>query len=163
MVDNEHRHFIISRFDQYYDSINNKGNAFLAINTFLTGGLFASVAILPTYLEEDSSTIFWIVIMLVLNLTSTLFTLLALVPYAGTCGQSLVYFGDISRLDLQSFLQRFSVQQENEITQDLDKQIFYLAKGLDKKFRRLLIAGKLFFIEAPVLIPLIICVIKNLK
>lgn len=163
MIADEHRRFIIDRLDHYYDSINNKGNAFLAINTFISGGLFASIAVLPTYLKEESSTLCWILLMLAVNLISTLFTLTSLIPYSRSNGQSLVYFGDIADLEFNSFLQKFVDQSNSDIINDLNKQIFYLSKGLKKKFMRLEIAGKLFFVEAVILAPLILCIIKNLK
>jgi hypothetical protein len=159
----EHCRFSISRYDGYYDSINNKANVFLAINIFLIGGLFASLALLPNYLNIYSGAAFWILIMLALNIASTLFTLIAIIPYSKTDGNSLVYFGDIAEMKPSTFLKKFSAQQESELCEDLKKQIFYLAKGLGKKFKNLRIAGQLLFIEAIILIPLIICVTKNLK
>jgi hypothetical protein len=163
MASTEHRHFLIHRFDHYYDSINNKANLFLGINIFLIGGLFTALAILPSYLKEETGAIFWIILMLGLNITSMLFTLFSLLPYAKTCGESMVYFGDISRIELKTFLQKFAAQDTEQVSADLDQQIYYLALGLAKKFKNLSIAGIFFFIEAIVLLPLIITVIKNLK
>jgi hypothetical protein len=163
MASIEHRHFMINRFDHYYDSINNKANLFLAINTFLIGGLFTALALLPGYLNSATGASFCIIFMLALNIASVLFTLLSLLPYAKTCGESLVYFGDISRMDIKTFLEKFSPQQSEQLSTDLDQQIYFLARGLNKKFRNLFIAGVFFFVEAIVLVPLIISVIINLK
>lgn len=42
----EHSRFIIDRFDHYYESINTKGNLYLALNAILIGGLATSYPIL---------------------------------------------------------------------------------------------------------------------
>ena len=159
----EHRHFIVNRFDSYFDSINNKANLFLAVNTFLIGGLFTALAFLPGYLKETEASAFCILIMLALNIASTLFTLLSLLPYSKTCGESLIFFGDIARLSLDDFLKKFSDQSDDQVSLDIDRQIFFMSKGLNRKFKNLSIAGIFFFVEALVLLPLIITVIKNLK
>src|SRR5665213_2473918 len=148
----EHRHFLMNRFDHYYDSTNNKANVFLAVNIFLIGGLFTSLTQLNTYLKYTDTAIACIVIMLGLNIASLIFTLLALIPYARTSGHSLIYFGDIARMQQGKFTKAFTAQSPEALITDLDQQLFYLAKGLCKKFRKLFIAGILFFIEGILLL-----------
>lgn len=36
-----HLQFIIQRFDQYFDAINNKGSFYIGLNTFILTGLSA--------------------------------------------------------------------------------------------------------------------------
>jgi hypothetical protein len=159
----EHRQFLIGRFDRLYDSINNKGNVFLAVNIFLIGGLFTVLIQLPNYLKQDGGAIFWVVLMLAVNLGSIIFTLLSLIPYTRSSGMSLVFFGDIAELDRDEFLNKFVRLEDGEIRNDLDQQIYYLAKGLKKKFAKLFVAGTLLLLETLTLVPLVICVILNLK
>lgn len=159
----EHLQFTISRFDHYYDSINNKGNLFLGVNIFLITGLFAAIAALPTYLKNEGAALFCIALMLSLNIVSLIYTLLSLQPYARTCGSSLVYFGDICQRDLATFQRDFNAQTDDQHMDDLTQQVYYLSRGLQKKFQSLSIAGTLFFVEAVILLPLFFSVIFNLK
>lgn len=159
---NEHLKFLIGRFDHYYDSVNNKGNAMLVINTFSIGG----IAAFYTAFEDDVNWTGWLkffgITLCVLWAASLGLTSGALLPYKRSSANSLVYFGDISNLTETSFLQKFSAQQEDGITNDLQSQAYMLSKGLAFKFRLLEWATYLLFLSYAMLILAFITLIINL-
>lgn len=159
----EHERFIIERLDSYYDSVNNKGNVFLAVNVFALGGLFAGLPLCNTYINNCHWTYIWLSLMIFCNIASLLFTLRALIPYTRSYGNSLIFFGSIGLRKQADFLREFTAQDENAIRSDLHNQIYSLSIGLKQKFEWLSKAGWLFFVQAIILLPLFISVTNNLK
>lgn len=132
--------FSISRFDHFFDSINNKGNLYLTINLFLFGGIIASYSLL---LEKKVTTFcFWdlafLIPMLIVNGIATLLALRAIKPYINKeRGNSLLYFGDISSMSLPNWKSSINNLQEQEYIEDLTIQCHQLASGLTRKFKKL--------------------------
>ena len=160
---NEHLKFLVGRFDHYYDSVNNKGNAMLALNTFSIGG----IAAFYTAFQND---ITWTIGLKLFGITlcilwafSLALTSRALLPYQNSDSRSLVFFGDIANLTEANFLQKFSEQQENDIISDLQNQVYVMSKGLSFKFRLLCWATYLLLLSYVILIPASIIIITNLK
>lgn len=160
---NEHLKFLIERFDHYYDSVNNKGNAMLVINTFSIGG----IAAFYTAFQDDVTWTGWLkffgIALCLLWAASLFFTSWALLPYQKSGSNSLVFFGDISSLTEANFQRKFSAQQDADITTDLQRQVYLLSKGLAHKFRLLRRATYLLFVSYAVLILASIALIINLK
>jgi hypothetical protein len=164
----EHIKFAIERFDHYYDTINSKGSFYVGLNSFIFGG----VCVGYTSLVDKLNTNFWIWFLLILLIASSwisiYFTLSAIQPYqkdshANDQNPSLLFFGGIARHELSFFIEKFNAQTTEEISTDAAKQLHSLAKGLDKKFKRLRFAGILLMIQFSVMVPLFFLIIQNLK
>jgi hypothetical protein len=141
--------FAIGRFDHYYDSVNNKGNLYLAINTFILGGVIAG------YETLDAKNHFgkWIILLFVLTLASNLlsfwFTLTAVRPYYNKShkAKSAVFFSDVSEFNKSQYELVWENMNESKWQQDLIAQSKLLAAGLTKKFSALKKATGLIAIE----------------
>jgi hypothetical protein len=143
--------FAVGRFDHYYDSINNKGNVYLALNSVLL------VAVVTAYYALfDKGSVGYrshlvVVAILICNLFSSGFTLSALYPYrkktALSLSKSLFWFGDISCDTTMQYAQRWNQADEPTITEDLVAQTHTLACGLQAKFRKLRVATWFLMIE----------------
>lgn len=130
---NEQLRFGISRYDHYYDSVNNKGNAFLALNTFLLAGVLAAYYTLklnPAWWYKAS-----FVLILALNVAVTAATLWALRPSLSKgYTNSRFWFGDVSCITSAEYSDCWANVTSQAINQDLTKQMHALACGLRKKF-----------------------------
>lgn len=162
-MEKERLQFCINRFDHYYDSVNSKGSVFLALGTFITGGL---VAAYPYFLEKVDCTVWIHVLMsllILLGLSKMIVVILASTPHLSKDSNSLFYFRSIDAMSKESFNQQSINYNEEAELADLRDQVLGLAAGLTGKFEKLKIAGHLFTIQFVLLIPLIILVIINTK
>lgn len=143
--------FSIERFDHYYDSINNKGNLYLTLNTFLLGGIITGYYSIRDNKELNCFPQLWIWIVLILNLLGLLLTLFAIKPYLGNKSSgknsSLIYFGSVSLLSMQTLHNLYSSLNEDKLYKDMIKQTHALSSGLRKKFNLLKVATYLLALE----------------
>lgn len=155
--------FNINRFDGYYNGINNKCAVFLALSTFIVGGLITAY---PTVLKTVNCGC-WVTalmsLLIALGIAIMIVVILASTPYLNSRKISLLYFGSIAKMKAADFIhQSKSVSAEDEVN-DLRNQVYDLACGLQLKFYRLRIAGWLFFAQFILFIPLLFILIINLK
>ena len=131
---------IIERYDHYYDSINNKGNLYLTINTFILGGCIAGYYTLNQSCHFSKSILlFYFIPGIIFNLISFTHTLWAVRPFAKKInrGNSLIFFADVQRNSLPEWKNRWSKLTEDDWEEELQCQSHELATGLCKKFTRL--------------------------
>jgi len=163
METHEHLKFCIERFDHYYDSVNNKSALFLAVNTFIVGGLMAIYPSIQTAFDCG----FWIngnfTAIVFSGLISILFTLSAGIPFLAKPSKSHLYFESIARFSLADFKASVSALNAQELQNDYTEQIHQLSIGLRNKFIRLRWAGYLIFLEFILSIPFIIILMNNIK
>lgn len=129
--------FIMGRFDPYYESINNKGNVYLTLNTFILGGVLAGYFWVRQQIKLECTHDYLLIIFLVFNLFSISTTLLALKPYLKSyakTSKSILFFNDIASIQLTDFIIKIENIDENKINEDLVSQVYLLAKGLRRKF-----------------------------
>jgi hypothetical protein len=132
--------FTISRFDHYYDSVNNKGNLYLTLNTFLLGGLIAGYAAL---LSSHVCTLAWpelVIIGLIAgcNIFAFYHAVHAIYPFVSKrLGSSSIFFGDIAGRTESEWRNFFAAVQPDAYEQDLLHQAHQLASGLLSKYLRL--------------------------
>jgi hypothetical protein len=133
--------FAISRYDHYYDSVNNKGNLYLTINTFILGGSLTGYYSIheQVCIEGFCYALFWILLFsCIISISLTLF---AIKPYLNSkldnTEGSLLYFGDVSLLKFKEFENRIQTLTEEKQITDFTKQTYLLAIGLRRKFRLL--------------------------
>jgi hypothetical protein len=158
--------FNIGRYDHYYDSVNNKGQFYLGLNTFIIGGLGAAFAILKDQKICSVCLNLNMILLLAMAFLSVFYTLKAILPYlkSGTKQvTSLIFFGSVSTYTQHEFLTKAKGATEDDLYQDLLIQTHELATGLSLKFRRLKYAGICTAIEFILLIPFLILFFINLK
>lgn len=148
--------FIIGRYDHYYESINSKSNLYLALNTFVIGGVITGYFSLRA--NEDLCHILNLLffVELVICLGSTLFTLSAVKPFLWKGkirnASSIYFFDDVANLNPDDYKSRCLNQGPDEFIDDLIEQAHQLAIGLKQKFFRIKIASRLIAIQALIIV-----------
>lgn len=131
----------IDRYDHYFDSVNNKGNLFLTLNTFLLGGMITGYYSIKQDIQNRFDIMFFVWIALICCLTSIFFTLWSIIPYlnkqADSVNGSQLSFGNIANISFTSFKQIFDSTTETKLYEDYVQQAHLLAIGLQMKFSRL--------------------------
>ena len=155
--------FTIERYDHYYDSINNKCGVFLALSTFIVGGLIAAY---PSFLNKVNANI-WVHLstasLIAIGLGIMILVVRASTPFLMDDKDSLFYFHAVGSQSTGVFSQRSKACSAEEELQDLRIQVHQLASGLTAKFRALRVAGILFTVQFLLFIPALILLITNLK
>ena len=154
--------YTIGRFDGYFDSVNNKSAAYIAINTFITGGAIT----LLTQFEGVASTHPWyqpiMGAILSLGVISLVLLAWASIPYFTNKSDSLYYFGAIGDKSLSEFSELSKDQKQKKNLLDLREQAYVLSKGLTQKFTKLKWAGRLLLLQFILLLPIIyLLIFKN--
>ena len=155
--------FSIERYDHYYDSINNKLNVYLGLSTFIVSGL---IAIYPTLLEKVTCglvTHLLMITLLSIGLANMIMVIVTSNPYLKGKTGSLLFFADVVAIPENQFSHLSENETDQQALEDMRGQMYRLAEGLNKKFRRLRIAGRLMMIQFLLFVPLVILIIKNIK
>ena len=162
-IEKDRLRYSIQRFDQFYDSVNNKCAVFLGLSTFIVGGLIATY---PSFVEKIEATAWVNVFMGLLigvGILNMLITVRASTPFLSRGKDSLYYYGAISCLKLDQFERQSAGCNEEEELGDLRAQAHQLAIGLEGKFRKLRWSGHLFTLQFLLLIPTVALLLLNLK
>lgn len=134
----------MDRYDHYYDSVNNKANVFLTLNTFLLGGIVTGYYTIKDQIDCGFDILFFVWAGFILCLLSIAFSLWAAVPYlskqADSVYGSVIYFGNVANISFQSFKQMYSDMTDEKRYEDYLQQVHLLAIGLQNKFHRLKLA-----------------------
>lgn len=147
----EEAKYIINRYDHYYDSINNKGNFYLVLNTFIIGGILSGYYSLDKQYHFECVFSYLLFLTLFVNVSSILFTLFAIKPFFSKRNEnkdnSLYYFGHVSERKITEYQKKFIKSSEKEFLDDATFQIHKLAIGLNNKFKKINIASILIGIQ----------------
>lgn len=163
-MEKERLEYTISRLDHYFDSVNNKTAVYIAINTFLTGGIITLI----TQIKETLTQHFWLQFIigsiLVLGILSLILLAWASIPYfsPNTKYESLYYFASISGKKFQDFSENSEGQGKKGNLKDLRSQVHLMSIGLAKKFRKLTWVGVLLIAQFVLLAPLTYILILKL-
>lgn len=134
----------MDRYDHYYDSVNNKANVFLTLNTFLLGGIITGYYSIKDKLECGFDLYFFVLTGLILCILSIGFSLWATMPYlskqADSINGSVIFFGNVANVSYQSFKQMYCDMTDEKRFDDYLQQVYLLSIGLQNKFFRLKIA-----------------------
>lgn len=154
--------YTISRFDHYFESVNNKTALYIAINTFVIGGILAGYVNVNKCVQEYTA-IFNVILSLILGLglITLIILVFASIPYFSKKPNSLFYFGTIGSLPKDNFIEQSKTYDLKDELKDLRNQVHVLSKGLNKKFKRLQLSGRLLVLQFIGLIPLIIIFLIN--
>lgn len=157
----EQLQFIISRYDHYYDAVNNKGQFFLGLNTFIIGGLGAAFLLIKD--KPECSYIYYIlfILLFILSFVSITFTLIAILPYLKSNHQkSLVFFGSVAEFDNDQYVKTINNTSDKKSMNDFASQAHHLAVGLKKKYRWLQFAGWAIAGQFIVLVPFLFTIFQ---
>jgi hypothetical protein len=152
----------IGRFDHYFESINNKTAVYIAINTFLIGGILAGYVEANEHLKEYINIFnLCLCLLLALGVSTLILLVLASIPYFSKKPKSLLYFGSIGSLSKKEFIEQSKKYDDKDELQDLRNQVHLLSKALNRKFQRLKLSGIMLVLQFIGLIPLIIIFLLN--
>jgi len=131
----------IDRYDHYYDTINNKGNLYLTLNTFLLGGIITGYYNIKELLAQRCDVIFFVWVGLLCSLFSIAFTLWAIIPYlnkqSDSVNGSVINFGNVSNISFAGFKKMYEELSDEKKYEDYLQQVYLLSQGLQMKFNRL--------------------------
>ena len=154
--------YTINRFDHYFDSVNNKSAVYIAINTFITGGVI--VILTQTNIVKDLTIVgqvtFWI--LLLTGIVNLILLSITSIPFFSSKPKSIYYFGAISKMTQSEFNKTSKNYSDKEELKDLRSQTFILSYGLTKKFEKLKLAGVLLVLQFFMLLLVFITIITNL-
>jgi hypothetical protein len=154
--------YTINRFDHYFDSVNNKSAVYIAINTFITGGII--VLLTQTNIVKEliilGQVIVWI--LLLTGIVNLIVLSIASIPFFSNKPKSIYYFGAISKMTQSEFNKTSKNYTEKEELKDLRSQTFVLSQGLTKKFTKLKLAGILLVTQFFMLLLIFITILTNL-
>lgn len=133
--------FTIGRFDFFYDSINNKSNILIALNTFILSGVIIGFNYLYKLYSGSFTyqTYALFLLTLVLNILSHFYTIAAFKPFTKKVSGhiSIIYFNSIAQQTEQLHKETWESLTEESYFFDLVRQQKVLAVGLNKKFKYL--------------------------
>lgn len=156
----EHLKFIVGRYDHYYDSVNNKGNVYLTLNTFLLGGMVTGFY---SYINNNVITVtsclmILMALAIILNLVSISSALWAIKPYINKPKDnengSLMFFGDVAHYPYNIYQKLLTELDDEKNYADFVKQTHLLALGLKSKFT--LLKRSTYFLGGQILLLTII-------
>lgn len=154
--------YTINRFDHYFDSVNNKSAVYIAINTFITGGIIVLLTQTDIICEMSKIGKLSIGALLFMGVSSLIILSVASIPFFSTKPDSLYYFGAISKMK-QSDFNKISIKYtKKDELKDLRAQIYLLSKGLTKKFTRLKLAGIFLVAQFILLLIILLTILINL-
>lgn len=161
-AEKERLNFNVCRFDHYYDSINNKIAVYITINTFLLGGVAGMYLTINEkilyFRQEYEFLIIWVSILGLLTILALIYSSL---PYLSHKSSSLYYFGTIASNTLERYVERSKKNEEAEDVEDLREQVYYLSKGLVKKYKIIRWAGCSMLSQIMILIGIAIIIFNN--
>lgn len=137
----------ITRYDAYYNSVNTKARFIMIFAVFIIGTVILKS---DSFIHDVSPVWVWGILLTALGilLLSSFFILILVVssvsPYLedGNADKeentSIIFFRDVANSgSKKNYLDRVTAQSEESMIEDLSRQCFILADGLDKKFRKL--------------------------
>lgn len=137
---------VIKRYDNYIISTNAKASLIIAFNSLIFGTVLLKFG--DIILFYDSLSVRWFVgFILVLisasSLLSLFFVFNVIYPYFGNIADdkkqqsSLIYFGSVSEMSGQEYLEHLKSATIEEFSADLAEQATILASGLKKKMLKM--------------------------
>ena len=117
--------FLVSRYDHYYDSVNNKGMFYLTFNSSLLSGICGSYIALKAIINASITLHSLVIILFVTTVLSSVYTILSINPFLKKCisssntFSSLMFFGDVAKKSNEEFIQKTLHRSEMDHCIDL--------------------------------------------
>lgn len=154
--------YSISRFDHYFDSVNNKTAVYIAINTFVVGSLITSyVTLVKDIICYTEAFQVLITISFLFGLVTLIILVNASIPFFSKDSESMYYFGGIGTMNKEEFISCSKNLTTKKELKDLRNQAYTLSLGLTQKFTKLKLAGRLLILQFILLIPIFSIIIYN--
>lgn len=153
----------IGRYDQYYDSVNNKGNIILGFSTVILASLLTVYPMLQNQVEFNILMYVLLILSSTLGFLAMLALLISAIPFTKSNSNSLLFFQSITSMSKAEFFKKSKEQTEEEELEDLKNQVYDLADGLKRKFNSLKRAIQFIVIQMILLVPLIILILTHFK
>lgn len=165
-MDNETRIKIIERFDAFFSETNTKGAFLLSFNTFLIGAFLVGYKDILELIASTDKYLIKLLIgsLLLLSIVSMITTIIAIMPYLKSPKKnnkkSNWFFKDVSTTEKQDFFEKINNISREEQENDLNNQVYILAKKLTMKYFLIKLALILNLIGIVFLVPIIYLILK---
>lgn len=140
----DHLKLIIQRFDAYVTASNTKAAFLLAFNTFICGGILTGYKTIISLGSKSYQIPINIILILifVIGVLCLFFVLRAMYPYMNSGNSStdkyhsLIFFKSVSEFSSShDYLKKLKEQSDDDVLEDLAKQIHAVGSGLQKKYQ----------------------------
>lgn len=137
---------VIKRYDNYIISTNAKASLIIAFNSLILGIVLLKFGdIISFYNFSGIRVVVGLLLALISasSLLSLFFVFSVVYPYFGSKTDdenqqnSLVYFGSVSKINGQEYLNRLEIGSVEELIKDLTEQATILARGLNSKMLKM--------------------------
>ena len=137
---------IIKRYDTYIVSTNAKASLIIAFNSLVLGAVLLKFGDIIGFYSTPNTKMFVGFILLIITastLLSLFFMFRVIYPFFGTTSDnkkqefSLVYFGAVSNMNADEYLEKISNISLAQIIEDLSTQATILAGGLQDKMLKM--------------------------
>ncbi|WP_312333959.1 Pycsar system effector family protein [Sphingobacterium sp.] len=147
--------FIIQRYDTYISNSNTKGSFLLSLNAVI---LTLCVSNLTKIFEDQAGckiiSIILVSILLASGIMAIVFVVRALYPFTSSGSSHLskyssnIFFGSVRKYRTpKEYWDSINSSTDTEFEEDMARQAYTLAVGLDKKFRFLKIASWFIYVD----------------
>lgn len=147
----DHAKLIMNRFDFYIGAVNTRGAFLLAFNTFLFGGIVSNYEDILKLVAVGSEGVKYLNISLFILLTLSLLTtgliMKSVYPFLSSGNStkepyhSLMFFKSVSEFsNAKEYKDKWKDLTDEEAEDDIIRQSYHLAKGLNKKYQALSLA-----------------------
>lgn len=137
---------VIKRYDTYIVSTNAKASLIIAFNSLIMGAVLLKFGDIIGFYSNQSMKSF-VGFLLVLITASTLLSLFhvfrVVYPFFGNTSEektqisSLIYFGSVSKMSDEEYMENISKASLEQLTKDLSSQTTILANGLKGKMMKM--------------------------
>lgn len=160
----DHLKLIIQRFDAYVTASNTKAAFLLAFNTFICGGILSGYKTLISLGSKSYQIHINIILVLifVIGVLCLFFVLRAMYPYMKSGNSSadkyhsLIFFKSVSEFTTSDdYLKKLNEQSNDDVLEDLAKQIHAIGSGLQKKYQFLEYATTTIYVQLCLILVLV--------
>lgn len=139
--------FIIERYDSYFNSVNIKARFLIGLATFIVATFIYKINYFTNSLSNDC--LIYLQYVLIGIVLITCFFIIykvsaSVFPYLendisdSKKSTSLIFFEDVAKIDdAEVYKEKFYEDEHYDLEVDLAEQVLILARGLNKKFKRI--------------------------
>lgn len=160
----DHLKLIIQRFDAYIMASNTKAAFLLAFNTFICGGILTGYKTLISMVNQTHQCLLNILLLsiFIAGIICMFFVLRAMYPYTNSGNSStdkyhtLIFFKSVSEFrTAEDYVKALKAQTDDELWEDLAKQIHAVGVGLKNKYQFIERATTTVYVELGLILLLV--------
>ncbi|MEZ9473396.1 Pycsar system effector family protein [Vibrio lentus] len=131
--------FVVSRFDGFFNNSNVKASLLIPANALIIGTAISVFMSISEKALISSPERVVLTLAIFLSLIATFFSLKVVFSFLDSGNKmfkyhSMIYFGSISSFSEDDFVERVKNTKEDDIEEDLARQMHVLSRGLTRKF-----------------------------